>query len=72
MQYHHVFAHNVFFCLILTAFVYIISKKKVLSAFLVLLSFHIHLLGDLLSGRGPDGTIWTISYLYPVLLERTV
>jgi inner membrane protein len=69
MQYHHVVAHNVFFSLILTAFVYIISKKKVLTAFLVLLSFHIHLLGDLLSGRGPDGTIWTISYLYPVLKD---
>jgi hypothetical protein len=69
VQYHHVFAHNIFFGLLLTAVVYTISKKKVLTAFLVLLSFHIHLLGDLLSGRGPDGTIWTISYLYPFLKD---
>jgi hypothetical protein len=66
-QYHHVLAHNVFFGLLLAAIVYILSKKKALTAFLVMISFHIHLLGDFLSGRGPDGTIWTISYFFPVL-----
>lgn len=68
-QYHHVLAHNVFFGLLLAAAVYILSKKKGLTAFLVIISFHIHLLGDLLSGRGPDGTIWTISYLFPVFTD---
>ena len=68
-QYHHVLAHNVFFGLLLTAAVYALSKKRGLTTLLVLLSFHIHLLGDLLSGRGPDGTIWTISYLFPVLTD---
>jgi inner membrane protein len=68
-QYHHVLAHNVFFGLLLATVVYAVSKKRVLAASLVLLSFHIHLLGDLLSGRGPDGTVWTISYLYPVLKD---
>jgi inner membrane protein len=68
-QYHHVLAHNVFFGLLLAAAVYALSKKKGLTTFLVLLSFHIHLLGDLLSGRGPDGTIWTISYLFPFLTD---
>ena len=66
-QYHHVLAHNVFFGLLLAATGYALSKKKGLTTCLVLLSFHIHLLGDLLSGRGPDGTVWTISYLFPVL-----
>lgn len=68
-QYHHVLAHNVFFGLLLAATGYALSKKKGLTTFLVLLSFHIHLLGDILSGRGPDGTIWTISYLFPVLTD---
>ena len=68
-QYHHVLAHNVFFGLLLAAAGYALSKKKGLTTFLVLLSFHIHLLGDILSGRGPDGTIWTISYLFPVLTD---
>lgn len=66
-QYHHVLAHNVFFGILLAATVYALSNKKGLTTFLVLLSFHIHLLEDLLSGRGPDGTIWAISYLFPVL-----
>jgi hypothetical protein len=68
-QYHHVLAHNVFFGLLLAATVYALSKKRGLTTFLVLFSFHIHLLGDLLSGRSPDGTIWTISYLFPVLTD---
>jgi inner membrane protein len=68
-QYHHVLAHNVFFGLLLATVVYAVSKKRGLTALLVLLNFHIHLLGDLLSGRGPDGTIWTISYLFPVLRD---
>jgi len=66
-QYHHVLAHNVFFGILLAAVCYALSKKKGLITFLVILSFHIHLLEDLLSGRGPDGTIWAISYLFPVL-----
>jgi hypothetical protein len=64
-EYHHVLAHNIFFGIFLTAVVFAVSKKKRLAAFLVLLSFHLHLIGDILSGRGPDGTIWTISYFYP-------
>ena len=68
-QYHHVLAHNVFFGLLLAAAGYALSKKKGLTTFLVLLGFHVHLLGDILSGRGPDGTIWTISYLFPVLTD---
>ncbi len=68
-QYHHVLAHNVFFGLVLAIVAYAVSKKRGFTALLVLLSFHIHLLGDLLSGRGPDGTVWSIAYLFPVLRE---
>jgi hypothetical protein len=64
-QYHHVIAHNLFSGLLITAVAYALSKKKWLTALLAFFSFHLHLLGDLLSGRGPDGIIWTISYLYP-------
>ncbi len=66
-QYHHVLAHNLFFGLLLTATAFAVSKRKGLTAFLIFVGFHVHLLGDLLSGRGPDGTIWTISYLFPLL-----
>lgn len=64
-QYHHVLAHNLFSGLLITATAYALSKKKWLTAFLAFFSFHLHLMGDILSGRGSDGTIWSIPYLYP-------
>jgi LexA-binding, inner membrane-associated putative hydrolase len=36
-----------------------------LTALLVLLSFHLHLLCDLIGARGPDGYQWPIPYLKP-------
>lgn len=36
-----------------------------LTSLLVLLSFHLHLLCDLLGSRGPDGDQWPIPYLKP-------
>jgi hypothetical protein len=65
-RYHHVFAHNLFAGFLITAAAYALSKKKWLTAVLGFFSFHLHLLEDILSGRGPDGTIWLISYFYPV------
>jgi hypothetical protein len=65
-QYHHVLAHNIFLGFLLFAVGYLLAKKKRLTALLVLLGFHIHLVGDILSGRSPDGTIWAVSYLFPV------
>jgi membrane-bound metal-dependent hydrolase YbcI (DUF457 family) len=35
------------------------------TALLVVVSFHLHLLGDLLGSAGPDGSIWPIPYLVP-------
>jgi len=67
-KYHHVLAHNIFFGLALTAGVYALSRKKGLSALLALVGFHIHLLFDLVSGRGPnEGAVWSIAYLYPLV-----
>jgi inner membrane protein len=36
-----------------------------LTALLVFISFHLHLLGDLVGARGPDGYQWPIPYLKP-------
>jgi inner membrane protein len=36
-----------------------------LTAFLVFISFHLHLLCDLIGARGPDGEQWPIPYLKP-------
>lgn len=36
-----------------------------MAALLAFLSFHLHLLCDLVGSRGPDGYSWPIPYLYP-------
>ena len=36
-----------------------------MTGFLALLAFHLHLLGDLVGSRGPDGYQWPIPYLLP-------
>lgn len=36
-----------------------------LTAFLVFISFHLHILCDLIGARGPDGDQWPIPYLKP-------
>ena len=64
-KYHHVFTHNLGFCLLVTVVAFFIAQKKWLTAGLALLSFHLHLLGDIVGARGPDGYQWPISYLFP-------
>ncbi len=68
-QFHHVLAHNIFFGCFLFSAGYLAARKKWLTAFLVLVGFHLHLLGDILSGRGPDGMIWAVSYFFPVFKD---
>jgi inner membrane protein len=41
------------------------SSHPGLTAFLVFISFHLHLLCDLIGARGPDGDQWPIPYLKP-------
>lgn len=40
--------------------------SRLLTAFLVFISFHLHLLCDLIGARGPDGDQWPIPYLKPL------
>lgn len=63
-DYHHTF-HNLTFALVVTAIAFLIATRRWKTAALVFLSFHLHLLGDLLGARGPDGHQWPIPYLLP-------
>ncbi len=65
-RYHHVWGHNIFFCLVLTIFAYIFSKEKLKSALLFFCIFHLHLVCDFIGARGPDGFQWPIQYLFPL------
>ena len=64
-EYHHVLTHNLGFCLLVTVAVFSIATRRWLTASLAFLSFHLHLLGDIVGARGPDGYQWPIPYLLP-------
>lgn len=63
-EYHHIL-HNIGFALVVTFVAFAISKHRVLTSVLSFISFHLHLLGDLVGSRGPDGYQWAIPYLLP-------
>jgi hypothetical protein len=42
-----------------------LPTRPSLTAFLVFVSFHLHLLCDLIGARGPDGDQWPVPYLKP-------
>lgn len=64
-DYHHVLGHNIGFALVVTVIATIFAKQKVKTSLLVFLSFHLHLLADLVGARGPDGDQWPLPYLIP-------
>jgi len=67
-KYHHVLAHNLGFGLFVAIVVFVMAnmaKRKWLTTGLAFLSFHLHLLGDIVGARGPDGYHWPIPYLLP-------
>jgi inner membrane protein len=66
--YHHRL-HTLAFSLIVAALVAVLANQKWKTGWLALLSFHIHLLEDMLGSRGPDGYQWPIPYLSPFSSE---
>jgi len=64
-EYHHVLGHNIGFAMVVTVAAAIFAKRKLTTALLVCISFHLHLIADLVGARGPDGDQWPIPYLLP-------
>lgn len=64
-EYHHVLAHNLCFGLFVAVVVFCMARKKWLTTSLAFVSFHLHLLGDIVGARGPDGFHWPIQYFFP-------
>jgi hypothetical protein len=62
--YHH-HLHNLSFALLVTLISIGWAKQKWITGCLVFVSFHLHLLEDVMGARGPDGYPWPISYLRP-------
>ncbi len=64
-EYHHVLGHNLGACLLCAATGTAFARQRWKTALLIALSFHLHLLGDIVGARGPDGDQWPIPYLLP-------
>jgi hypothetical protein len=64
-DYHHVVGHNLGFAVGVGVLAALLAKEKRKTTLLVLLSFHLHLVADLMGARGPDGDQWPIPYLLP-------
>jgi len=62
--YHHQL-HNLAFGLLVAAVTFALANHRWVTGLLALFSFHLHLIEDLLGGRGPDGYQWPIPYLSP-------
>jgi hypothetical protein len=62
-EYHHAL-HTFLFALVITLALLVITRRWQV-ALLGFLSFHLHLIEDLIGSRGPDGDQWPIPYLKP-------
>ncbi len=63
-SYHHAL-HTFLFAFVVTVVSYLLATQRRRTPGIVFLSFHVHLLEDLLGSRGPDGYQWPIPYLMP-------
>lgn len=66
-EYHHYLCHNIFFGVVFSLALAWRCRERVTVFLLAVLAFHLHLLGDLIGSRGPDGYQWPIPYLYPLV-----
>jgi inner membrane protein len=63
--YHHTALHNLTFAFLVAVVSFISAGRRWRVAVMAFISFHIHLLGDILGSRGPDNDQWPIPYLMP-------
>lgn len=57
--------HNLLFGVLVAAAAALSKGRRRLTALLAFISFHLHVIGDLVGARGPDGDQWPIRYLRP-------
>ena len=65
-NYHHVLGHNIGFGLLLALAGWALAVKRLRTIIWIGIVFHLHLLGDIVGSRGPDGYQWPIPYLLPI------
>jgi hypothetical protein len=71
-RFHHLLLHGLPGALLCTVLFACFANEKWYAACLIFVSYHLHLLGDLLGSRGGGETaIWPIHYLAPLSDELT-
>lgn len=68
--WHHVVGHGLAAAVVVTAGAALVARRRALVAALAFVSFHLHVLGDLVGARGPDGDSWEIHYLWPFVADE--
>jgi inner membrane protein len=64
-DWHHQLSHNALAALVCAGLAWAWCRRSWTVAALVLVTFHLHFLCDILGSRGPDGHDWPIPYLLP-------
>lgn len=64
-HYHHVAAHNLTTALAVIGLAALLANSRWQTALLAGITFHLHLLCDVIGSRGADGYPWPIAYLWP-------
>ncbi len=62
---HHVLGHNLGVGILVSAVAFAVATRRWLCATLAFIAFNLHIVGDVIGGRGPDGDQWPIPYLLP-------
>ena len=64
-DYHHILFHNIGAAIVVSVAAFLLSKHRLLTTALAFISFHTHIVGDIIGARGPDGYQWPIPYFLP-------
>jgi inner membrane protein len=64
-DWHHVLCHNLIAALVVGIAAWAWCRRSWQVGLAALAAFHLHLLGDLIGARGPDGYAWPVPYLLP-------
>jgi inner membrane protein len=65
-RYHRMLLHNGLSCGLMAVAAAAVAKQRWRTAGLVFASAHLHLLGDVLGSRGPEGKVWSVPYFVPL------
>lgn len=64
-DYHHILGHNLLMALLTAGVCGLLAENRRSVLFHAFFMFHLHLLGDIVGAKGPEGEQWPIPYFTP-------